>query len=203
MKKVLIKMLIGLLTILAIWTILTFWAEAEGESKTWEAGNSLSHKKVLIVYDPDPFYNLDQQVCEAVGNVLAKNGWHVTYQTVKAAKKRSNTKFSLYVFCANTYNWSPDWSITSFIKKDIVIKGKNVAALTLGGGSTRRAQRLFENEIIERGGVLLGSRAYWLWRPNDDSRLKESNVKIAVEIAEKFGKEIVVSIKSDSDEIRK
>lgn len=203
MKKVVIKILIGLLTILVIWSLLTFWVEAPGENKTWQAGNSLSGKKVLIVYDPDPFYNLDQQVCEAFGNVLVKNGWHVNYETTTATKKRKDKNFNIYVFCANTYNWAPDWSITSLIKKDMVLKGKKVVALTVGGGSTTRAQRLFENVIIEKGGVLAGSRAYWLWRPNDDCRLKEPNVKVAVEMAKKFGEEIVLGVSLESKDAGK
>jgi hypothetical protein len=49
---------------------------------------------------------------------------------------------------------------------------------------------MLENIIKESGGNLRGSATYWLWRPNDRSRLKESNVKVGAELAEKFGEEI-------------
>lgn len=195
MKKIFNKIIIGLIALLAIWAFLTLWAEGKGKSKTWERGNPSSLKKVLIVYDPDPFYNLDQQVCEGFGKALEDSGWHVTYATVAAAHKMNTDSFTLYVFCANTYNWSPDWAITSYIKKKVVIKEKNVVAITVGGGSTISAKYVFEKSIKESGGILLGSQTYWLWQPNDESRLKEPNSKVAAEMAEKFGKEILVKIK--------
>ncbi len=188
-------MIIGLLALLTIWLILTLYAEGEGKSKTWETGNPSSAKKALIVFDPDPFYNLDQQVCEGFGKALADSGWHVKYTTVAAVHKLNTDSFTLYVFCANTYNWSPDWAITSYIKKKAAIKKKNVVAITVGGGSTTRAKLVFEKIIQKSGGILLGSQTYWLWRPNNESRLKEPNSKVAAEMAEKFGMEIMVKLK--------
>lgn len=195
MKKILNITLIGLSAILVIWTILTFWAEGIGTNKTWETGNPSSVKKALIVYDPDPFYNLDQQVCEGFGKALADSGWHITYATVAAASKMKADSIALYVFCANTYNWSPDWAVTGFIEKNVVLKDKNVVAITVGGGSTARSKRVLADIIKESGGILLGSETYWLWQPNDETRMEEPNSKIAVEMAEKFGEEIRVKIK--------
>ncbi|MBC7389400.1 MAG: hypothetical protein H7329_09340 [Opitutaceae bacterium] len=55
------------LVVAVLWTGLTFWAQSEGPSQQWELGNPKSSKKVLIVYDPDPFYNLDEQVYRFFG----------------------------------------------------------------------------------------------------------------------------------------
>jgi hypothetical protein len=195
MKKVINKILIGLSGTLAFMAILTLLSEGKGKSKTWEKGDPSSLKKVLIIYDPDFFYNLDQQVCEGFGKALADSGWHVTFATVAAASKLKIDNFILYVFCANTYYWSPDWAITGFIKKNIVLKDKNVVAITVGGSDTKRAKRILEDIIKENGGILVGSETYWLLKPNDESRMKESNIKIAVEMAEKFGGEIIEKIK--------
>ena len=196
MRKIINKTLIGLLVLLAIWAFLTLWVERKGKSKTWETGDPATLQKILIVYDPDPFYNLDQQVCAGFGKAFEDGGWHITFATVAAAHKMATDSFTLYVFCANTYNWSPDWAITSYINENVVIKERNVVALTVGGGSTTRAKRIFENVIKESGGILLDSKEYWLWRPNDKFRLKEPNGKIAAEMAKKFGGEILAKIKS-------
>jgi len=181
------KVVVIIVTIIAvIWTALTLYVEAEGRKYAVEFGNEGAALNALIIYDPDPFYNLDQQVCEAVAKVLAENNWHVKVMSVSAAKEQSVTEYNLYVFCANTYNWSPDWAITGYIKKHIVVKDKNVAAITLGAGSTGRSQKVFGKLLKNRGGNLLASTTLWLWRPNNKLRMKESNVKVAVEVAEQF-----------------
>jgi hypothetical protein len=42
--------------------------EKEGPYDKFNIGN-LNAQKALILYDPDPFYNLDQQICESIGHV--------------------------------------------------------------------------------------------------------------------------------------
>lgn len=190
MKKLIKIMFVALIIIAVFWTALTLFAEIAGGKRIAVFGNPGATRKAMIIYDPDPFYNLDQQVCESFAKGLATNGWFVQVMSVASAKEIDVSQFNLYVFCANTYNWSPDWSVARFIKKHVAIKGKNVAAITLGAGSTRRSQRVLEDLIKESGANLLASRAYWLWRPNDRSRLKESNVKVAVELAHKFAEEM-------------
>lgn len=181
------KIVVIIVTIIAVvWTALTLYVEAEGRKYAIEFGNKGAALNALIVYDPDPFYNLDQQVCEAVAKELAKYNWHVKLMSVSAAKMQPEADYNLYVFCANTYNWSPDWAITGYIKKHVVVKDKSVAAITLGAGSTGRSQKVFDKLLKNKGGNLLASTTLWLWRPNDKSQMKESNVKVAVEVAEQF-----------------
>ncbi|MEO6671150.1 MAG: hypothetical protein ABIN36_16830 [Ferruginibacter sp.] len=144
------------------------------------------------MYDPDPFYNLDQQICESVGQVFSENKWNVSVNTVAGILDKENS-YDLYIFCANTYNWSPDPAITGLVKK-IKLENKNVVAITLGGGSTKRSQRKFENIFTDKKARLLGSRSFWLWKPNDKKRLKESNVKVAIEMARSWAGEIADDI---------
>lgn len=184
----------GLLAILIIWIVLTVWVEKEGPYDKWNMGNLDAPKKALILYDQDPFYNLDQQICESVGRALADNGFNVTIATVAAVKDVKTTDFQLYVFCANTYNWEPDWAICRAIDKQIPIAGKEVIAITLGAGSTRNSQKAFENLIKSKKANLLGSKSFWLWKPNDASRTEESNVKVAVEMSKEWATKIIERI---------
>ncbi len=74
MKKLLKVTGIAVLAIGAGWTALTLWAERAGPKRSWQLGNQAAKKRALIVYDPDPFYNLDEQVCRSFGQALADSG---------------------------------------------------------------------------------------------------------------------------------
>ena len=56
-----------------------------------------------------------------------------------------------------------------------------MVAITLGSGSTTRSKRLLEAALREKGTRLLASETYWLLRPNDESRMEEPNVQVALE----------------------
>lgn len=183
---------IALLAVLVFWTLLTLWAEAKGGRKSTALGGGNRAGRVLIVYDPDPFYNLDEQVCTAIGRALAEAGFAVTVSTVAAAEEGNNDA-NFFVFCANTYNWRPDWAITSFIKQT-PLQNKKVAAVTLGAGSTGASQKALESLLQKSGAVLLGSRPYWLWRPNDENRT-EGNPQVAASLAYAWGKELAAQLR--------
>lgn len=194
MKKIL-KMFITIIGIIAIaWIGITIWVQAEGKSKIKKFGINTATKKALIIYDPDPFYNLDEQVCESFASVLVNYDWQITIATVKAAKKINTSSYDLYVFCANTYNWDPDWAISKFIQRSGNLYQKNVVAITLGAGATKRSQKALEMLITGKSSRLLGSKSYWLLKPNDESEDKESNVKIANELVKKWAIELNKSI---------
>lgn len=180
-----------ILAVLFIWIALTLWVEKQGPYDKWNMGNLDASKKALILYDPDPFYNLDQQICESIGRVLADNDFNVTIATAAAVKDAKTTDYQLYVFCANTYNWEPDWAICRAIDKQMTIAGKDVIAVTVGAGSTNHSQRAFEKLLKSKKANLLGSKAFWLWKPNDESRTKEPNVKVALDMSGKWTSKIV------------
>lgn len=176
--------------VIALWIVLTIWVEAEGPARIVEIGNSRSEQTALVVYDPDPFFNLDQQVCESFSKALADHGWKVTIATVKMAKKIKEKPFSLYVFCANTYNWLPDWSVAAYIKRQAPIKDKNILAITLGAGSTAHSQKILNKLITQKGGKLLDSKSLWLLRPNDKAGTNESNIQKAVAAAKNWAEKL-------------
>jgi hypothetical protein len=195
MKKFFRKALYVMLAVVAVWIILTIWAEAEGGAKQWSYGSNAAPQKILIVYDPDPFYNLDEQVCKAFGEQLSIKDVHVTIATVAAASKMESREFNGYVFCANTYNWQPDWAISSFIKNHQYLKNKPVVAITLGAGSTRASQKKLEHIILQKQVNLIGSRSFWLLKPNDESKMKESNVKVATAMVKEWAVKMIPHLK--------
>ena len=190
MKKLLKVTGIAGLAIGAAWAALTIWAESAGPKRSWTLDNPTAKKRALIVYDPDPFYNLDEQVCRSFGRALADNGMQVTVATVKAIGELPNQPVDLYVFCANTYNWAPDWSVRNFIRTQIHLEGKPVVAITVGSGDTDGAQEALKKLLLNKKANLLDSRPLWLLKPNDESRGQESNVAVAVSMAYAWGEEI-------------
>ncbi|MGB5370710.1 MAG: hypothetical protein WBN18_09780, partial [Flavobacteriaceae bacterium] len=117
-------------------------------------------------------------------------GWHAKVATVAAAEKTGNGQIDLFVFCANTYNWAPDWPISNYIKKHQGLQGKNVVAITLGGGSTTISQRRLEEMLNKQQVRLLDSRSFWLLRPNDENNPKAPNVQVAKEQVKQLAKKI-------------
>ena len=111
------KRLLQSLTVFAlVWIGLTIFVEIKGEEQSETFGKRMATQNALIVYNPDPIYNLDEQVCKSFAEGLAKENWLVDLKTVFIATENINDEYDLYVFCANTYNFAPDRGITNFIK---------------------------------------------------------------------------------------
>lgn len=178
------------------WTAMTFYVEATGPAKRWRLESTNGKNSALVVFDPDPFYNLDEQICISFGKSLKESGFDVDVATVAAAEQFKLNEFDVIIYCANTYNWRPDWSITSFIEDNKeFITDKNCVAITLGAGSTEASQKYFEEVIKDNGGKLIASYSLWLWRPNDETKIEQPNVDVAIDMAQTWGKQIVQKIK--------
>lgn len=189
MKKKLKTVTYVIVIILMFWGILTIWAQYGGKQKSQSIGNKNSKRKALIIYNADPIYNLDEQICKSFAEGLSKYGFSSKITTVKLIEN-TNSDYDLYVFCADTYNWAPNWKIANFIKSNRNLSGKNVIAITLGSGSTERSQRKLEEVLKEKKVNLLDSKSYWLLRPNDETRMKEKNTAVANDMAKTFGEKI-------------
>lgn len=191
MKKTLKIVILTMLVISCGWGILTWMVEKKGPKKSWDFGDTNSDYQALIVYDPDPFYNFDEQVCLSVAEVLADNSMKVRVVSVAAAGEHDLKTFDVLVFCANTYNWSPDWAIQDFIIDQKSLQGKPVMAITLGAGSTASSKKKLEQLIFNKNGTILGSSAFWLMRPNDEARMNESNVRVALSMVRNWSESLV------------
>lgn len=198
------KIIITISAILAFWLLLTLIAEKKDVGKNLILiGQTLNNQKAVIVYDADPFYNLDVQISKSFAQGLAEKGWTSKVVNVATAENLGDEQFDLYVFCANTYNWAPDWALSNLIKKHQGLKGKNVVAITLGSGATKRSKRILEALIKRKEAKLIDSKVFWLLRPNDESRLKESNMQVAVEMAAIFGNQIAQHFENEKKLIEK
>ncbi len=172
------------------WIALTLVVQSSSNEKINQFGSAEESNTALIIYDPDPFYNFDEQICTNFAEGLSAEGWSAKVMTVSSAYKIKE-EFDLYVFCANTYNFAPDWAISNYIRNHIYLENKPVIAITLGAGTTDRAQKILEKKLAAKEGRLIGSEAYWLMRPNDESITDDTpNIEIALDKAKQFGQSI-------------
>ena len=63
-------------TIITFWVILTLWAQTSGPNFIERLEIADGVPQALVVFDPDPIYNLDEQVCRAY---LAYTAWPAFY----------------------------------------------------------------------------------------------------------------------------
>lgn len=189
---------------LLIWIVLSVLVGKKGPEKIITIGKSEAALTALILYDPDPIYDLDNQISRSFAEGLAENGWKTKIVTVAAFENIKEESFDLYVFCANTYNWAPDKAIKDHIKNSQYLDKKNAVAITLGSGSTKRSKRMLEEMIREKNAILIDSRSFWLMKPNDESNnTGKSNIKTAVSMANTFGKEVAENLKKEKQELLK
>lgn len=162
-----------------------------GPIKMISVGPKDAPKKALIIYDPDPFFNLDEQVCKAFAEGLAEQNIQTTLATVESAPTITENQYEVIVICSNTYNWRPDWGVCQFVKHQTSLKGQPVVAITLGAGATVSSQKALERLLGQKETLLIGSRSFWLFRPNDENRMKEKNVQVAVSQAKAWALDLV------------
>jgi len=49
--------------------------------------------------------------------------------------------------------------------------------------------------LSEKKSRLIGSRSFWLMRPNDESRMKESNVQVCLSLVREWAQQIAAKFK--------
>lgn len=184
------------LGISVIWTDLTIWVEMPARQEVIRLGDPMDSLRVLMVYDPDPIYNLDEQVCRGLAKGLNENHIQVVLATPKAARALDMKIFTGIVVCANTYNWAPDKAVVDFVEESHAVYDKKVVAITVGSGSTAEAHEKLEHKLLANGADIVLSKEWWLMRPNDEARMEEKNVDVAVDQAYHAGLSIADSMRT-------
>lgn len=174
---------ITLVAIFFLWLMASLWANAKGESRLEKYGNLEPDKTALIIYDPDPFFNFDEQICNSFASGMAEKNWNIIVVSVSGAKNLEENSYDLYVFCANTYNAKPDSSIVKYVKSFGDLADMNIVLITLGAGSTDNSKAAFEKLIKVNNGKIIDSKAFWWARPNNEDRKNEKNVVVAKDLA--------------------
>ena len=165
-----------------VWLLLNFSVQWHNEPYNEEFGEKSSRNSVLVIYHPDAIKDLDHQLAVAAAKEMVSNGYFAAVATVPFVTKVDAGRFQKLIIIANTYNWSPDWAVSDWVKNSSILKGKEVFAITLGSGSTKTAQRELENLLQVKEVILKRSIPLWLLRPNVEGRESQSNVELAKEV---------------------
>lgn len=163
-----------------VWIGLTLWVQQPGEARLYQR-NENSVRSMWIIYDPDPIYDLDRQIAEALADTWAQYPWQVNVATV-AAMPDNVSGAEVFVFIANTYNWRPDWAVTKAIDR-CELTNKKCFAIALGAGSTEDALTHLIERLKTYGAQVLDGKSFWLLRPNDEQRMEADNVPVALDVA--------------------
>lgn len=178
-----------IIIVLLLWIVLTLFVQFFGSAnKKVFKGSDICYVNALIIYNPDPINDFDLKVCKSFAKGLLENNIESTIISVKH-KPIEIRNYDLIVFCANTYNFNPDWGIQKIIQKQN-LKHKYVANINLGAGSTAIAEKKLNELVVEKGAVLLGSHSFWLLKPNDESVPNKNNVDIALDQSKAWASEI-------------
>lgn len=181
--------------LLLSWITISCWVECEGKAFKLIMNGDPGFPEATIIFDPDPIYDLDKQLCLEFGKTLEAKGWKVNILTVAQTRLEPEIQGNYWLICSNTYNWWPDWSITRFIRTRMKV-GQSVIALTLGSGSTANSKRILEEKLLNAGAHITDSKSLWLLRPNDEQRLKENNVAVAKSMVNQWAGKLADSLTS-------
>ena len=197
-----LKIILKLLVIVAIsWGFLTLWVQQQRPAGVQEFIPDQTLGRVLVVYNPDPIYDLDCQMAASFAKGLSQQGYEVTVCDYYTAQSLSLPDYQLLGIVSNTYNWAPDRPTRRFLKEAAGLKDLPVVAITLGSGDTRRSQRLLREALVNRGAEVWASEAYWLLRPNDASQEGISNTAAAREASVNLGLRVGQLLQADRSKI--
>lgn len=96
--------LLGIFIMLLLWLIASLYVRTHRDALFWSLGDKTSHRKAILVYNPDPFYNFDDQLCKSFATTLSENNWYAEVLTIKAVKEKDIDSTDIMVFCSNAYN---------------------------------------------------------------------------------------------------
>ncbi len=180
-----------LVLVLLAWGLITLIVSRTADGERIEMGMPEASLRALILYNPDSFYNLDVQLCTTFAEQLTASGWGVSISPYSKLRSDDQDKVDMLVICSNTYNFAPDGPTMDFLRGNDRLQDMPVVALTIGSGSTKRAQRLLELQIEASGAICSGSRSFWLMKPNNVYRMDEDNVKVAIDMVKEFAIEVL------------
>jgi hypothetical protein len=183
MKKIL--KIFGVMVLLALVAI-TITVEREADYRLETLGNS-GVKSALVLYHPSRDAHFSDELSLAVAEGLVTTGLSVDRATMTNKTPSEFKHYALIVVVSNTYYWTPDLPTLNYLDRaqltDIPVIG-----VIGGAGATARSERLLGEALADSGARVLHTQSYWIFRPNDESRMSESNRAVAKELARQLGR---------------
>lgn len=184
------------LVVVAGWTIVSILVELEAPYKLEDLGGR-GPLRALVLYHPSRDASFTDDLSSAFSDGLKDAGFRVDRATLTSQTSADPGSYVLIAVVSNTYYWTPDLPTLRYLKRarwmDTAVVG-----LIGGAGSTGRSQRVLHQALVDTGARVLATHPYWLWRPNDETRLQESNRAVALDLARRHGRDAVTAMNGAS-----
>jgi uncharacterized protein (DUF2461 family) len=184
-----IAMVIGVLLLLGV-IVTTVVVEMESNYRHEILSDGTEHR-ALILFHPSRDARFSDDLSMSLAEGFKAAGFSVHRATLTSDTPPTFEGYSLIAVVSNTYWWTPDLPTLRYLKR-ARFKGPNaISAIGVigGGGATERSQRMLDEALRKTGANVIRTRSFWLWRPNDESRLSEPNKQVALQLAKAFGVE--------------
>lgn len=185
MKRIAVGLGVTLILVLAVITVLV---EREGPYLLQTLSEGPAKGRALILYHPSRDARFSDELSRAFAQGLIEAGLAVDLATLTSSTPPRPEGYTLIAVVSNTYYWTPDLPTLHYLSR-AHLEGRTLVGLIGGAGSTGRSQRVLDRALRATGGMVWQTRSFWLWRPNDETRLHEPNRQVALDMAKQLGKE--------------
>ena len=180
---------LGLLLVLAaVWAVISVIVELEGEYRFETLKGGAGKGRALVLFHPSRDAHFSDDLSLAFAEGLMAAGFDVDRATLTSETPARPEAYNLIAVVSNTYYWTPDLPTLRYLRR-ARLQGIAAAGLIGGAGSTGRSQRVLDLALRGTGATVIETRSFWLWRPNDETRARESNREVALSLARQFGTE--------------
>jgi hypothetical protein len=185
------------LFLVAALSVVTLVVEREAEYVHDSLGG-YGPSRALVLYHPSRDARFSDELSVSVANGFRRAGLAVERATLTGRTPRDPAGYTLIAVVSNTYFWTPDRPTRDYLRK-AHLEGTPAIGLMAGAGATGRAERMLREALRRTGARSVETRSFWLWRPNDEGRLRESNRAVALDEAERFAFEAALkAVRSSS-----
>jgi hypothetical protein len=142
--------------------------------------------RALVLFHPSRDARFSDDLAIALSEGFKAAGFAVDLATLTEETPGDPRGYALIGVVSNTYYWTPDLPTLRYLER-AQLQGISAVGAIGGAGSTARSQRILDEALRRSGAIVIGTRSFWLWRPNDERRMSESNRDVALQQARQFG----------------
>lgn len=173
------------LILLAGLAIVTVIVEAEADY-THEILGEEGPVRALILFHPSREAHFSDELSLALADGLRAAGFSVHRATLTRDTPQAPKEYALIAVVSNTYWWTPDIPTLRYLARSR-LDGVHAIGLMGGAGATGRSRRILDEALRKTGAHVIRTRSFWLFRPNDETRMNEPNRQVALQLAKQFG----------------
>jgi uncharacterized protein (DUF2461 family) len=181
-----VVIVIGALLLLGV-IVTTVVVEMESNYRHEILSGGTGHR-ALILFHPSRDAHFSDDLSMSLAEGFKAAGLAVHRATLTSDTPPTFEGYALIAVVSNTYWWTPDRPTLRYLER-ARFDGVNAIGVIGGGGATERSQRMLDEALRKTGANVIRTRSFWLWRPNDESRMSEPNKQVALQLANAFGLE--------------